>query len=323
VPPPGESAAATLRARDAARLRVDAVIQSADAVIDLAFAPDGRLFLARRSGRIDIARGGRVGAEPAIAMERALGSGGRLLALALDPQFARTHFVYVLYTAAPGDTAARGPADTRFVVARLREAADTLGDKIVLLDGGAAAPSPAGSLRFGPDGRLYVALDDGGDAKRGGDPASLNGKVLRLNPDGTTPPDQARGTPVYAAGLRTPTGLAWDPGGRLWIVDRRSAGAAQLRVVDANGSTAYALPPGAAPTGIVVSRDAGDLVVGSEAGGLLQVRLDRQSGKPGSAEPLLQDGAGAVHALTVAPDGAIVFATANAVARLGPSGAAR
>ena len=43
-----------------------------------------------------------------------------------------------------------------------------------------ASSEPRGTLRFGPDGRLYVALDDGGVPGRADDLASANGKILRL-----------------------------------------------------------------------------------------------------------------------------------------------
>ena len=51
--------------------------------------------------------------------------------------------------------------------------------------------------------------------------SSLNGKILRLNPDGSIPADNPfPGSPVYAYGLRNPQGLAWQPGtGRLYATD--------------------------------------------------------------------------------------------------------
>jgi len=96
----------------------------------------------------------------------------------------------------------------------------------VLLSGiPASAPSPAAALRFGPDGKLYAAFDDGGDARRVQDQALLNGKILRLNSDGTTPGDTSAATPVYAAGYRSPVAFDWDPAtATLWVADR-AAGA--------------------------------------------------------------------------------------------------
>ena len=63
----------------------------------------------------------------------------------------------------------------------------------------------------------YVAFEQAIDASSS--EGSFNGRVLRLNPDGTTPRDQRGGSPVFASGARRPRGLDWDLSGALWIVD--------------------------------------------------------------------------------------------------------
>jgi glucose/arabinose dehydrogenase len=116
---------------------------------------------------------------------------------------------------------------------------------VVLLDGvTAATPSASAALRFGPDGKLYAAFDDGGDAQRRGDAASLNGKVLRLNTDGTTPSDPASATPIYAGGYGSPVAMDWDPPtATLWAADRAAGGSAVVFYRGAIGR----LTPGRAP----------------------------------------------------------------------------
>src|SRR5207302_1460304 len=99
-------------------------------------------------------------------------------------------------------------ASQTFSLARFREAANTFGDRIIVLDDIAARSDPAAALRFGPDGALYAAFDDGGDPRSADDLSSAHGKVLRLNPDGSTPADQEGATPLYASGLQSPRGLA-------------------------------------------------------------------------------------------------------------------
>jgi glucose/arabinose dehydrogenase len=302
-----------------ARAPVETVLDRTETPVDLAIAPDGRLFVAERSGRIRIV-GDRGGSSPEAASVAQLLGGARLLALALDPQFARTHLLYVLFTAAAPASAARTgvSAAEEFAIARLRESDGTLGDAVVVLDRVRASASPAGALRFGPDGKLYAAFDAGGNANASGDPASYNGKVLRINTDGTTPSDQPRASPVFAADFVAPAGLAWDSAGTLWVADRRSSGPGQLRAVAAKAPGPYALPAGAAPTGIVASlAPARDVVIGADSGGgLLLVRIDGASGRPLGVERLLRDSGDAVRALAIAPDGAIVFATDSRVLRL-------
>ena len=74
-----------------------------------------------------------------------------------------------------------------------------------------------GRLRFGPDGKLYIATGDGQVASNAQDLNSLGGKVLRVNPDGSVPRDNPfPGKYVCSYGHRNLQGLAFDSRGRLW-----------------------------------------------------------------------------------------------------------
>ncbi len=79
----------------------------------------------------------------------------------------------------------------------------------------------AGRLKFGPDGKLYLATGDALNPSLSQDPQSLAGKILRFNPDGSVPDDNPiPGSYVYSLGHRNPQGLAWHPvTGDLWITD--------------------------------------------------------------------------------------------------------
>jgi glucose/arabinose dehydrogenase len=225
--PAGDAARAVLR--DAGAQHAEIVADGLESPTDIAFAPDGRLFVAERAGRVRVirppsasARQGSLIAEPAIVLADTLGAGVQLLSIAIDPQFERTRHVFAIY-AAPSRA-----GDSMFTLARFREVSGTLGDRAVLLDGvTAAAPSPSAALRFGPDGKLYAAFDDGGDARRRGDAGSLNGKVLRLNADGTTPSDPGSATPIYTGGYGSPIAIDWDPPtATLWTADGAAGGSA-------------------------------------------------------------------------------------------------
>jgi quinoprotein glucose dehydrogenase len=320
-----------IRTSEGVAARVEPVADRLEAPTDLVFAPDGRLFITERRGRIRIVRDGRLVAEPAISLDGTLGADGQLLALAIDPQFARTHFLYILYTAR-----ARS-GELTFCIGRLHEIGDTLGGPVVLMDGVSASSTPSAALRFGPDGRLYAALDVGGDARRSADAASLNGKLLRLNADGTTPADQAGSTPIFASGLTSPTGMAWHPAsGALWVADRGAGGPAQLRTIVTQlsaastssekrgvASAAYALPADVTPSAVVFGGGdrfpemANSLLVASEgAAPLLRLRFDRQTTRPAGTERLLQGLVDSVRAIAIAPDGAIYFATSSSIGRI-------
>jgi hypothetical protein len=275
--------------------------------IDLAFAPDGRLFVAEQAGTVVVIDGA------ARARERVTDGGSELLALAIDPDFARTHFVFAIYT--EGD---RGNTAT-LALARFREAGGTLADRAVLVDRVPAGASARAALRFGSDGRLYAAFDGGGNAGPAADSASFNGKVLRLNADGTTPNDSRALSPVIAIDVAAPAGLAWPRGApNAWVVDRRSGGSAQLRETG-DGGQAYRLPDGFTPSSVATAGDerAGDLLIGSaESGTLLRVRFDAATRQPTGTEAVAIANVDSVRALAVAPDGAIYVAAATSVWRI-------
>jgi glucose/arabinose dehydrogenase len=291
----GDAAASMKPARfisaSGASIRSEPVAGGLDDPVDLVVAPDGRAFVAERGGHVRIIRDNVLLREPALSLADTLMPGTMLVALTLDPDFERTGFVFAIYVL----PVRAGPAT--FTLARFRETSNTLADRIVLLDGVRASSSPAAALRFGADKKLYAAFDDGGDPRLRGDAASLNAKLLRLNADGTTPADQRGMSPVLAEGIAAPRGFDWDP---------------------KTGRASAVLPASAAPyRGRLFPAFTGSLVMASREG-----RLILRS-PAGSSETLAGDSIAGVNAVAVSPDGAIYFATANAIGRLVPDTAAR
>jgi glucose/arabinose dehydrogenase len=119
-------------------------------------------------------------------------------------------FVYAYLTAAD---------DNRIV--RMPYADGSLGDPEVVLTGLARAGNHnGGRIAFGPDGMLYATVGDAGQPDLAQDAASLNGKILRMTPEGEVPDDNpTAGSLVYSMGHRNPQGLAWDAEGRLWAAE--------------------------------------------------------------------------------------------------------
>jgi glucose/arabinose dehydrogenase len=316
--------------RDGVQLRADVLADGFDAPTGIASTPDGRVFVAERGGRIRIVSGGRIEATSDLLDDVAvIGSAdGGLVGLALAPDFDRTHHVYTLYTVLDRD------AQPAFRAARFRETAGAFAERVVLLDGVPASTVPSGAISIGPDGLLYVAFDDGGDPSRSASPASYNGKVLRLNLDGTTPVDQPGSSPVYGGGLRAPRALDWQAStGLLWIVDQRSGAAGELRGMRDSRSSAKDVTRARIPLsprtgassmafydGALVTAFRGDLLVtGAASRQLVRFQFEpRDAMRPASTEALLADAFDAMTAVAVGADGAIYLTTDTALVRLSP-----
>ena len=186
----------------------------------LAFAPDGRAFFTERPGRINVLALGSsnrtIFAEIAVAH---VGEGG-LLGLALSPDFEVDRFVYVYHSYREGTEILN-----RVIQYRDKEGAG-VNPQVILDKIPGASIHDGGRIRFGPDGKLYVATGDGSVGSRAQDVQSLAGKILRLNPDGTIPSDNPLpNSPVYSLGHRNPQGIDWNPvNGRLYETEHGPSG---------------------------------------------------------------------------------------------------
>jgi len=140
----------------------------------------------------------------------------QILGITLDPAFSTNHFVYAYVTVRDNNT---GNNFNR--VLRFTESENRATDQKVLIDNIPAAEKGrpfGGSLAFGPDERLYIATGYT-NQKEPGQNVNLTGKVLRINRDGTIPPDNPfPNTPIYTLGHRNMFGIAFDKGTGTGIV---------------------------------------------------------------------------------------------------------
>lgn len=182
----------------------------------LAFVDDATILVTERGGRVRVVRGGRL--EPtavATVSVSARGEGG-LLGLALHPEFPKQRVAYLYYTAERGNRIARYDVGQDL----------TLSNERVLLD---RIPSAqfhnGGGLAFGPDGMLYAATGDAREPRIAADPASLGGKILRINPDGSIPDGNPfPNSPVYSFGHRNPQGMGWTSDGTMYAAEHGPTG---------------------------------------------------------------------------------------------------
>jgi glucose/arabinose dehydrogenase len=131
-----------------------------------------------------------------------------LLGLAIDPDFATNHRVYIAlsYRLPNGGHANR--------LVRMHEENGKGVMEAVLLDGVMGSTQhDGGRVHIGPDSMIYWTTGDSGNGDLSQDVRSLNGKILRVNLDGSIPSDNPiPGSPIYSYGHRNPQGLAWQPG---------------------------------------------------------------------------------------------------------------
>jgi glucose/arabinose dehydrogenase len=173
-------------------------------------APDGRIFVLERSGKIKIVKDGQLLAEPfADLPSEATGDRG-LIGIAFDPEFGVANFyVYFYYTG----------HDLLNHLVRFN-AAEDIGTEGPFPLFTTQSPSQllhvGGSIRFGPDGKLYFAVGDNGTGERSQLLDNPHGKILRINKDGTVPPDNPFfGQPgklgsIWAYGFRNPWRFQFD-----------------------------------------------------------------------------------------------------------------
>lgn len=194
----------------------------------IAFLPNGDKLVTERGGQLRLIRDDALAPRPidgipAVRVARLAG----LMDLALHPDFADNRYVYLSYLKPlDEDTGtlaiARGVWDGT-ALTRTRD--------IFVAD----PPASGGSrLAFGADGRLYMGT--GGNGAQ--DPASLGGKVLRLNDDGSVPDDnpfvgrEGYRPEIYTLGHRSQLGLALHPGtGEMWQNENGPNGGDEINVL--------------------------------------------------------------------------------------------
>ena len=190
--------------------RTEVVASGFDTIWELAWGPDGAIWVTERPGRIS-----RVDPTTGVITKVAdinvseSGEGG-LMGLAFHPDFATEPWVYVAHTYEAGGS-------TRNRVVRMRFDGTALGTPQVLVDGIPGASNHNGSrVVVGPDRLLYVTTGDASNSSQAQDKSSLAGKILRLTLDGAPAPGNPFGTRIYSYGHRNPQGLVFAPDGTLY-----------------------------------------------------------------------------------------------------------
>jgi glucose/arabinose dehydrogenase/PKD repeat protein len=301
-------------------------------------APDGRIFILERSGKIKIVKDGELLPTPFADLPSENTGDRGLIGIAFDPEFGQTnHYVYFYYTghdllnhlvrfSADQDVATNGPIE----LFRTSSPSHEL--------------HVGGSIRFGPDGKLYFAVGDNGNGFLAQDLSNPHGKILRINKDGSIPADNpfadqpGKLGAIWAYGFRNPWRFQFDSAtGRLYVGDVGDFTWEEVNRVVKGGNYGWSVHEGictsgcagyidplyvyphagesAAVTGGPVYRAQmfppdyqGDLFFGDYAKGFIR-NADLDANGDITAVHDFDDQAGSVVDLKVAPDGSLYYIT--------------
>lgn len=320
--------------------RVETVVSGLQVPWSIVWSPDGRMFFTERPGRVRVFANGRLQPEPLFVVPDVEQSGeSGLMSLALHPEFASNHFLYLAYSY-------KGDGDLVRVV-RYREGTGGLTEPKVIIENIPAAQFHAGCrIGFGPDGQLYVTTGDATERSLAQRLDSLAGKTLRLNDDGSVPQDnpfvgQANSKPeIWSLGHRNAQGMDWQPGSGLMFQTEHGpsgfdgpGGGDEVNFVERGKNYGWPLihhretraglesplleyTPAVAPAsgtfydGSVFPQFRGNFFFGCLRGeGIIRVVLDGR--RVVSQENLLQGKYGRIREVVEGPDGAIYFSTSN------------
>ncbi len=321
-------------------LRIETIASDLDTPWDMAWGPDGAMWVTERAGHVSrsdmttrtVTRAGDV---PDVFESGEAG----LMGMAFHPQFEREPWIYFAHSIRAG-----GGVRNRLV--RLRYDNGTLGRAETLIDDIPGARNHDGSrLAFGPDGFLYMTTGDAAEAERAQIRSNLAGKILRLTPRGRPAPDNPFGTEIWSWGHRNPQGLAFHPAtNALYSAEHGPGTSDEVNRIERGANYGWPDVRGACdadsersfcqrnsmiepvteftPTigvagaafynGDAIPEWKGSLFVTALRGAtLVRIALTQDGARAASVERLFESEFGRIRAVLAGPDGALYIATSN------------
>ena len=286
---------------------------------------DDKIFVTEKVGRVRVIESGILLDDPLATLRTANVFDGGLLGIAVHPAFDKNHFIYVYYTY-------KKDGALWNKILRITESNNKLDAAKTIFDNiPGSVYNNGGIIKFGPDGKLYVGTGYVSDSHGPQDIQSLEGKILRLNDDGTIPNDNPfSDSPVFSFGHMNPKGLGWDNAGNLFVTEMGPSKNDEINLVQPGGN--YGWPeqegsgneefidpincydPAIEPGGIVfyygdkIKLENSLVLASLRASHLFNLEIDEDGVK---SQKSILSGLGRIRDVAVGPDGYLYLITSN------------
>ncbi|PWS29475.1 hypothetical protein DHW03_06585 [Pedobacter yonginense] len=314
-------------------LKIDTLATNLIVPWQITFLPDKSMLFTERPGQIRLYRNGKLLDKPIFNVNdiKAESKTG-LLGMVIHPDFIRNHFIYLAHNYAEHN-------GLWLKVIRYEYKNDTLIHPKILIQGIPAARNHTGCrLVFGPDKKLYITTGDADQPALAQDLKAYNGKILRINYDGSIPTDNpfvkndTAHKEIWSYGHRNPQGLTFQPGtNHLYETEHGPTGGDEVNVIEKGANYGWPIihhqnikagmkaplfeyTPSIGPsealfyTGKAFPALEGNLLVACLRGeSILSISLNKQNDQ----EIFLKKQFGRIRSLVVGPDGFIYLSTSN------------
>ena len=185
-------------------LQIEVFVKNLQVPWGMDFLPNGDFLFCERNGQINLKKQSDDDYNLIMFRTVEVAEGG-LLGLAVDPDFANNHYIFIYETVVGYNQ----------VVRLIFENGLLTQDQIVLTGIPAANNHDGGALRFGPDGYLYLGTGDALTPTSAQDTSSLAGKILRLDRNGNAAPGNPFNSRLWSYGHRNVQGFDWNEQGKM------------------------------------------------------------------------------------------------------------
>ncbi len=304
----------------------------------MAFTSPERLLVTERPGRVRVVENNILLPDPLITIANIRSTSEEwLMGITLDPDYPTNKYVYLCY--------AYTDSNTMFVrVSRRTDGGDIFTEEKIVIDKLPAEQRHAWcAVAFGPDKKLYITVGDATEWEKAQNPDYFNGKVLRLNTDGSIPSDNPYPkSPVRSRGHRNSQGIDRDTKGNMYASEHGPStfdgqpGGDEINHIVRKGNYGWnkvsheknaawfiapitIFTPAIAPSGLAIykwnmftSRTDNLLVAMLKGAWVLKIQIDPNNiDKVIHIEKIIGNEFGRIRNITIAPDGSIYITTSN------------